>query len=220
MLKERPDRLLRLLLGWTALTLLFVWLPLIRGLMDGASYAWGARYWGVAVGGAGMGGQYWLLLIQGFVGVWMLALGWRGARPPFHALMLLWHGVLATSSIYSAITHPDQYRFRGDTMGIDVSLAWVGPVLFGGFFLAAVRWTMRDLRRSGRRPVPRWTRANRIWAVLLALLLPLQFMLLRFGPPHGLSDQVGVVLTILQCLFLGWVFKPPRYRAGLLRASG
>lgn len=214
----RPDRLLRLLLGWTVVTLLLVWLPLIRGPMDGASYAWGASYWGVSVGGKGTGGHYWLLLIQGFIGIWILALGWRGARPPIHALLLLWHGVFATSAVYSAITHPEQYRFRGDTMGIDISLAWVGPLLFGGAFVAALLWTLLDLRRAGLRTAPPWTRTNTAWLAALVLLLPLQFALLRFGSPHGVTDRVGVVLTIAQCLLLGRIFRPAR-AVGFVRHS-
>ncbi len=237
MLVQRPDRLLRMLLGWTAVTLLFAWLPLIRGPMDGASYVWGASYWGLSVGGSGSGGDYWLLVVQGIVGLSILALGWRGARPPFHVLLLLWHGVLGTSAVYSAYTDPDPYRFRGDTLGIDISLAWVGPLFLGGFFLLAVLWTCLDLRRTrefssaGDKPrrytdredtlrdvptrtVAAWTRTNTSWLAVLMLLLPVQFVLLRFGEPHGLTDRIGVVLTIIQCLTLGRIFRPAAARNG------
>jgi hypothetical protein len=176
--------------------------------MDGASYTWGTAYWGLTVGGSGTSGHYWLLVIQGFIGLSILALGWRGARPPFHPLLLLWHAVLATSAVYSAFTHPDQYRFRGDTMGIDISLAWVGPLLFGGFFLLALVWTARDLRRGHRPPVSAWTKTNTAWLAILLCMLPVQFALLRFGEPHGRTDQLGVVLTIIQCCLLGRIFRP------------
>jgi hypothetical protein len=208
MIAQKPDRLLRILLGWTAVTFIFVWLPLIRGPMDGASYIWGASYWGLSVGGSGIGGDYWLLVVQGFVGLSILALGWRGARPPFHVLLLLWHGVLGTAAAYSAFKNPDQYRFRGDTLGIDVSLAWAGPLFFGSFFLLAVPWTFKDLRRGQRRIVPAWSRTNASWLAVLLALLPVQFVLLRFGQSHGLTDQIGVVLTIVQCLMLGRIFRP------------
>jgi hypothetical protein len=171
--------------------MIFTWLPLIRGAMDGTSYAWGAGYFGLRVGGSGVGGHYWLLLVQGLVGLSILALGWRGARSPFHALLLLWHGLLASSAVHSALTNPDQYRFRGDTMGIDISLAWAGPLFFGGFFLLALLWVVRDVRRGERRSVPAWSRSNSSWLALMLLLLPIQFALLRLGEPHGLTDKIG-----------------------------
>lgn len=206
----KPDRLLRVLLGWTAVTMIFVWLPLIRGLLDGASYQWGASYWGYRIRGAGTGGDYWLVAIQGLLGMSVLALGWRGARAPFHALLLAWHGVLGSNAIYAAVTSPESYRFRGDTMGIDVSLAWVGPLFFGGFLLLALWWVIRDCRSDGVRRAPAWGWANFAWLAILVLLLPVQFVLLRFGEPHGLTDKIGVVITIAQCLLLGRIFRPGR----------
>jgi hypothetical protein len=35
----------------------------------------------------------------------------------------------------------------------------------------------------------------------------MQFVLLRFGEPHGLTDQAGVILTVLQWLLLGWALR-------------
>jgi hypothetical protein len=203
------ERLLRMVLGWTAITFILVWLPLLRGFMDGASYVWGTNYWGISVGGSGIGGEYWLLVIQGMLGLLILGIGWRGARAPFHALLLIWHGVFGTSAVYSAVTEPEAYRFRGDTLGIDVSIAWVGPLFFGGFFLLCVLWVLKDLRQVKRRAVPAWTRTNTIWLLVLTSMLPIQFVLLGFGEDQELTDQIGVVLTIVQCLLLARIFKLP-----------
>jgi hypothetical protein len=65
----RPDRLLKAILIWTMITLLLVWLPLVRGLMDGESYQWGGLVWGFEVGGYGLHGQYWVLLLQAAFGI-------------------------------------------------------------------------------------------------------------------------------------------------------
>lgn len=218
----RPDRLLRMLLGWTVVTMIFTWLPLIRGLMDGPSYAWGTSFWGYRVGGTGIGGDYWVLVSQAVLGLSVLALGWRGAQAPFHAMLLLWHGVLGSSAVYSALTRPEQYRFRGDTMGIDISVAWVAPLLFGGFFLLALWWVVRDYRRGTSRATPAWTRANSVWLALLGSMLPLQYVLLHFGEPHGLTDKIGVVITVTQCLLLGRIFRPGRvgHAGGFLTNAG
>lgn len=204
----RPDRLLRVVLGWTALTFVFAWLPLIRGLFDGPSYEWGTAFYGYAVRGAGVGGDYWVLLLQSALGGAILWLGWRGARMPFHLLLIAWNALLFSDGLYNSLTHPERYRFRGDTLGIDVSLAWVGPLLFGTFFGLALVWVTRDLRNRTAHASPPWTRLNTTWLAALTGLLPIQFLLLRSGAPHGTTDKIGVLITIAQWLLLGVALRP------------
>lgn len=60
----KPDPLLKALLIWTMLTLIIIWLPLVRGLMDGETYQWANSIWGMQIGGSGVRGDYWLLLVQ------------------------------------------------------------------------------------------------------------------------------------------------------------
>lgn len=198
----RPDRLLKAILIWTMITMIIVWLPLIRGLMDGDSYEWGNSFWGIQVGGQGVHGQYWLLLLQAIIGIAVLYFGWRGARQPFHWLLLLWHIPLGAQAIYDAISSPEDYRFRGDTLGVDVSLAWVGPLFFGGFALLSVLWVIRDFRRERDTAAPEWKRANYVLLLIAVSLLPIQFLLLRFGEQHGPGDQAGVILTMCQWVLI------------------
>lgn len=140
--------------------------------------------------------------------VTMLVLGWRGARQPFHWMLLAWHGLLTGAASWLAITDPHGFELRGDTLGITIPLALLGPLVFGAPFLAAVYWVQRDLR--SRRPQARvpWTRANTVVLGVLAGALPVQFILLRFGPPGSLADQAGVVMTIAQWLCLGLALRP------------
>ncbi len=204
----RPDWLLRAILGWTALTFVLAWLPMIRCILDGASYSWQTTWWGMTVGGSGIGGAFVLLPVQVALGASLLWLGWRGARPPFHWLLLAWHAALCSSITAAAIIDPDAFRFRGDTAGIDISLTWVGPILTGGFLLAGIVWVVRDLRAGGRHVVAPWNRINTAWLCGLAALLPVQFVLLGTGAPHGTTDLVGVLLTIAQWMLLGHALKP------------
>jgi len=198
----RPDRLLRVLLAWTSLTFLLAWLPLVRAAMDGESYTWSVGWWGLTTGGMGLSAQYWLLVVEVAMGVTILWLGCRGARVPFHWLLLAWHTALFSSFTYSSVTSPEEFRFQGDTAGIDFSLAWVGPALAGGFLAASIFWVVRDLRNPSPRHVEPWSRANSIWLASLIALLPLQFVLLRFGVPNGKTDLIGVVITIFQWMLL------------------
>ena len=209
----KPDRLLKAILIWTMLTLLLTWLPLVRGLMDGDSYQWGNSFWGFQFEGRGVQGDYWVLVLQALIGIALLYLGWRGAHEPFSWLLLLWHIPLGVQSTYDALSSPEEYRFRGDTLGVDISLAWVGPLFFGGFALLSIFWVVRNLKMRREKVVPEWARANRVLLLIAVGLLPIQFVLLRYGAPHGTPDQIGVILTILQWLLINLGLFPWEYKA-------
>jgi len=203
----RRDRLLGVLLTWTSLTFLIAWLPFMRCLMDGNTYTWGIGWWGFELGGTGISAQYWLPVVEVLLGVTILWLGNRGARMPFYWLLLAWHTALFTSFTYASVTSPEDFRFQGDTAGIDFSLAWVGPLFTGVFLALTVFWVVRDVRRPAPRQVAAWSRTNTIWLGSLIALLPIQFVLLRFGDAHGTMDLIGVVLVIAQWMLLTDAFK-------------
>jgi len=204
----KPDRLLKAILIWTMLTLIIIWLPLVRGLMDGDNYQWGNSFFGRDLGGHGLHGDYWFLLLQASFGLVLLYLGWRGAQPPFHWLLLLWHISLGLQAVYNSLTFPEEYRFKGDTLGVDVSLACVGPLFFGGFALLSVLWVVRDLKSRREKAAPEWIRVNWVLLLIAVGFLPIQFVLLRFGEQHGPRDQAGVLLTMLQWVLINLAFFP------------
>jgi hypothetical protein len=182
-----PDRLRAWLLRWTALTTLIFWLGLT---------------------GRGIAGDYWFPLVGSAAFLVIFWWGWRrGPRVPLYVALGTWHAALAAGAAYLAVTQPEDFRFQGDTLGVDVSLALVGPVLFGGGAAAAMYWIYRD-RRTPTGPPPPWAARNRRWVLGLVALLPLQFALLRFGPPQSLADQLGVVLAIVQWLLVGRAIRP------------
>jgi hypothetical protein len=111
-------------------------------------------------------------------------------------------------ALHGSLTHPEAYRFRGDTLGVDVSLAWVAPAAYAVFLMLTLVWALRHARGDWRRPVPPWTRHNGAWLLGLAALVPLQFALLRAGGPGSTADQIGVVLTIVQWFLTGKAFAP------------
>jgi hypothetical protein len=200
------DRLLKVILILTALTVLTTWLPLIRGLMDGPTYEWGQSLFGVNFGGKGLGGDYWMLVLQAVIVIPLIYLGWRGARSPFHWLLLLWNVPSVVNAFYNAFAFPEDYRFKGDTLGVDVSVAWVAPLFWGVLTLLSIVWIVRDLKQPRERAPVAWTRKNTVLLTLVLLLLPVQFGLLRFGEPLSRNDQVGVVLTMIQWLLLNLSF--------------
>ncbi len=68
------------------------------------------------------------------------------------------------------------------------------------------------MREPGPRRVARWSRANTIWLGGLLALLPVQFVLLRFGSPSGTTDVVGVLITIMQWMLLTAALRPRSVR--------
>ncbi|HZJ42401.1 MAG TPA: hypothetical protein VFD63_01440 [Pyrinomonadaceae bacterium] len=209
-MKTRPDQLLKVILIFTAVTMLAVWLPLIRGVMDGPSYEWGSSFLGKDFGGHGVAGDYWFVVAQALIALAIIYFGWRGARQPFHWLLLLWLGSSLVNAIYNAVKFPDDYRFKGDTMGLDVSLTWIAPLFWFVLTLLAIVWIVRDLRERTTQVMPPWTGRNTILMVLVFAVMPVQFYLLRSGGPGDLKDQQGVVLTIAQWILLNFAFASKR----------
>lgn len=208
-----PLALLRhVLMMWLTLTFVFSWLPLVRALMDGTSYQWGTRYFELQFTGAGLTGDLWLLVAQTLLGVWLLYRGWRDPSPPFAAVLLLWFGLLAAHSVYSAATTPQQYRFEGATLGVNVSLAALAPLLHATAFVLAGWWVTRQRRVRASPGRPRWTTTNARIGSVVVLHFPVQFVLLRTGQGQETTDVVGVLLTIAQWLLISAALYPWRRR--------
>jgi hypothetical protein len=69
------------------------------------------------------------------------------------------------------------------------------------------------LRQRQTREASAWNRANTILLAIAIGLLPVQFALLRFGEPHGTTDQIGVLLTIARWVILNMAFAPRERKA-------
>ncbi len=82
------------------------------------------------------------------------------------------------------------------------------------FLALSVFWVVRDVRRPAPRQVAAWSRTNTIRLGSLIALLPIQFVLLRFGAAHGTTDLIGVVLVIAQWMLLADAFKQRGAPAG------
>ncbi len=189
-------KLRNILLIWTGLSFLPAWLVTIRGLFDGDDYAWGVTE---RIRGRGAGGYYFLAPLTAFYGLALLALGWRGALRPFHIMLAIWHVPLGVIASVAALRNRDMLRLQGDTLGIDISLAKVAPVLFGSVAAGTLVLAVAD---QPEQQIPAWTTQNRRLLGLALSLVPLQFILLRSGKHHGPTDKIGVVLTIGQWLVI------------------
>jgi hypothetical protein len=197
-------RALRGLLAWTALTTIIFWLPTVRGAFDGPSYRWGL----FGFSGSGTAGAWWLPVLGSAAALTARGLAWRGGLRPASVLLVAWHVTLFAGVVYAAATNPDDFRLQGDTMGINISLALVGPALFGAGAVLAIYVAVRAFRGDIAARREAWTRSNTRWLAALVALLPIQFVLLRSGAAGRGADQAGVLLTIGQWLLLDRALRP------------
>ena len=191
-----------LLMSWLTFIFLTAWLPMLRGAMDGASYQWGASLLGAEFGGTGTGGDYWFALLKAAVAVGLVGFGWRRPNGGFRLALLFWLALALADTLYSVVTAPEAFRFRGDTLGVDISLAFVAPALDGLMLAIGAWWALK----APALPVPPLARANFVLLATAAALLPVQYVLLSTGRGQEPNDVVGVLLTMA-----GWVL----FSAGL-----
>lgn len=206
----REDPVLVVILWWTALCAgILVWLPLVRGATQGTAYRWALA---AGIGGRGIGGAYWMLILAAAFVLSLLYLGWRGGRQPFHWLLLGFHVPLAAAVMYAASTDPQGFRFEGATIGIDTSLAVIGPLVVCGFASAAIIWVVRDLRARRSRELAQWawTRAARVRLLLLVAVVPLEVVLFRSGGIQSTQNMIGVALIGWQWVLLNRILAGAR----------
>jgi hypothetical protein len=100
-------------------------------------------------------------------------------------------------------------------MGVDISLAVLGPVLFCGVAIAAIVWVIRDLRAGGAHErVPWvWTRATRIRLAIVLALIPLEVVLFRSAGIQSTQNMVGVALVGWQWVLVNLILSRARERA-------
>lgn len=207
----RKDPLLFVILWWTALIAgILVWLPLVRGATQGTAYRWALAS---GIGGRGIGGAYWMLVLGAAFVLTLLYLGWRGGRQPFHWLLLGFHVPLAAAVTYAAWSDPQGFRLEGATIGLDVSLAVMGPILFCGVAGAAIVWVLRDLgaRRSRQLAPWAWTRATLVRLLLVVVIVPLEVVLFRSGGIQSTQNMIGVAFVGWQWVLLNRILAGARH---------
>ena len=200
-----------LLMSWLTLLFLTAWLPLLRGAMDGPGYEWGGGLLGFQFSGAGLSGDYGFVLAKAALGLALLFYGWRRPNGGFRLALVGWLGLMLVDTLYNVFTAPEAFRFRGDTLGIDISLAAMAPALDAALLLLGAAWALK----APALPVPPLSRANFVLLSTAAALLPAQYLLLSRGAGQDASDVAGVLLTIFGWFLLSsglgrWQLPRPR----------
>ena len=188
-----------------AITFMVTWLPFIRSLSDGTSYQWGMDYFGAFFNGQGLEGDFlFLVLSMAGYGALFFSMYWTRARAMFYGLLGIWYMHIFGSVLFDIYTNGDTV-FQGETMDVNISITWIViplAVLAMALVIGVIR---EDLRDPGTQVA--WSGINTTLAWLLLALLPVQVVLLAIGEPHGMTDKIGVIISIAECYMLPFLYR-------------
>ena len=203
--------LFNITLLFSGFTFMLVWLPLLRCLMDGTSYRWGQMYFNWPLASEGLQVDYLFLVISlALYAALFYTSYWYKRRVVFYLLLIWWWVHVFGNLIYQIQIQGDT-MFHGDTLDVHVSLkSIVYPLaLLGAILVLAV------IHKDQKLPTVQisWDKTNKVRAVVILAPLVLQVFLFSLGPPHGTSDQIGVVIAIMQSFLIPTIFWPARKKS-------
>lgn len=203
--RRRPTVWTNILMFLLSTTFMLVWLPLVRSLFDGVSYQWGLEYFGIMISGRGITPSYLFLVVQFalFAGLFLGTYHWQN-RKLFYGLLVIWWIHVFGNLIFDIIKN-GATMFHGDTMDVHISLTYIIVPLAIFSLFVIIQIIRTDTRYLAELP---WSDMNKILLIVTFAPLPAQGILLAMGEPHGVTDQIGVVISILQCFLIPFILKP------------
>ncbi|MEN2282099.1 ubiquinol cytochrome C oxidoreductase [Algoriphagus sp. SE2] len=203
-----PNLWTNVLSFFISITFMIVWLPFIRSLFDGTSYVWGTEYFGLKLTGAGITPSFLFLIIQmSLYALVIFGLYRMRNRKLYFALLGIWWLNVFGNLLFDILKNGDT-MFHGDTLNVHISITTIiVPLAAIAMFLIiqVVRTEKEDISIS-------WTKKNSTLLNIFLAMLPLLFILLYSGEPHGITDQIGVIIAIAQCFYIPMIFKPYGYK--------
>ena len=209
----RPrNGLFNFLLYFSGVSFVLVWLPLLRCLFDGSTYSWGQSFFGLSFHSQGIQpGLLFLVLALVFFAALFYSFYWIANRKIFYGLLMGWWLYSFGNLLFELIKNGD-VMFHGDTLDIHVSLAAiVTPIALIGLVLIVIA-----IRKDPGLPAGNlsWNKLNNRAAWIILAPLPVQILLLATGEPHGLTDEIGVIITIVQAILIPSIFLPKGEASG------
>ncbi|AXT19172.1 ubiquinol cytochrome C oxidoreductase [Flavobacteriaceae bacterium AU392] len=197
--------ILSLIIGFTFLT---TWLPLLRALFDGESYSWGMGYFGLSFSGKGLTSDYLILIVFLILYIALFAsFNWIKNRVIFYLLLFWWWLHSFGNLLYDIIKNGDS-MFHGDTLNIHVSISAI-VIPLSIIALGLIIFIIKKDKQLQEVHIA-WSRSNNIKVLIILGPLVLQGVFFAIGEPHGITDQIGVFIAIIQCFVIWLIFKPSR----------
>lgn len=212
--KSWHQRLFTVLWVWISLRTLLPWLVFFRITFEGSSYSWGTNYFGRSFHSSGLSRPDFLiiyaLLAAGICLLYFLRkYRFKVAAPA----VVIYLAFFAADAIHGMV-QGDPIIFRGDTLGVELNITAVSSFLHLAFLALGIGWWMGVKKLVTRRIPPPLSGYKRWILKACILFIPVQLVLLIGGEPHELTDEIGVIGTLLQGALLSYAFYTgSEYRA-------
>lgn len=204
------NRLFNSLLIFSGITFMLVWLPLIRCLFDGKSYSWGQDYFGFSFRSSGVEPDYFILIpFLLFFIAFFYSFYWIKNRKVFYVLMILWW-IHTFGNLLFMILRDGDSTFHGDTLNVHISISMIVVPLSILALLLILGIILKD--KKLKEVATQWNRRNTIKALIILGPLPLQAIMFATGEPHGLTDEISVIIAILQSFLIPTIFFPSKQK--------
>ena len=211
--KPWNQRLFAVLWIWISFRTILPWLVFFRLTFEGDSYSWGTEYFGHMFYSSGLA-RLDFLVVYALLTVSLFLL-WQLRKHHFKLagpMVLLYLGFFAANALYQLLAGQPMI-FEGDTLGVKVDLSIPFFVLNFGMFALGVAWWLgvRDLPQgAGPQAMASY---KRFIVTACIFFVPIQLALLMLGEPHELTDEIGVIGTLLQWFLLAFAMYPgSKYR--------
>lgn len=189
-----------------SITFLIVWLPFLRAIFDGSSYNWGTEYFGFDIYGSGVNIDFIFVIIQLlFYAVFMISFYWVKNRNWFYGFLGLWF-INVFGNLISDILINGDTMFHGDTLNVHLSITWI-VVPLSLLALVLIIFVIKEDLKAEEELIS-WSPKNRLMLFVILGPLPVQGLLFAMGEPHGITDQIGVIISILQCFLIPLIMRP------------
>lgn len=194
-----------------SITFMIVWLPFVRSIFDGTSYVWGTQYFGFTITGAGLTPSFIFIIAQlALYAAIIIGLYRMRNRILYGILLCIWWINVFGNLIFDILKNGDS-MFHGDTLNVHISItSIIVPLAVIALFLI-----IQVLRTRSESISITWTKKNSLLLNVFLAMLPLLFILLYSGEPHGITDQIGVLIAIAQCFYIPLIFRPYGYKHSL-----
>lgn len=96
--------------------------------------------------------------------------------------------------------------FHGDSLNVHVSLTYFIVPYAAAVLLLMAKVIGEDMKTPDQ--AIGWSLINHRLLVSFLIMLPLLYMLLSTGQPHGTTDQIGVLIAIGQYFFIPFIIRP------------
>lgn len=196
-MRDVADRLLGPVMGWTAITSIFAWLPLVRILGRPEGYSWAI----LGVSGSGIEGPFWMFVPLTVYVVVMLYTGFRGPRKLFRPMLLLWHAAVTAVVVAGIVQGGAGATLQGQGLGFEVPL-WVLALPFGVGTVLAGLWVVADARAGVPPPAPPWGPGNTRRLAVSLVLLGVALLLFRAGTNYNWVTATAIIATVAHWIAL------------------